>query len=204
MSTTTTQSPFITPAELAAKMATEKVVPIDVRDTEEFEAGHLPGAVNIPEIFYYLATTDPAGLAAFEEKFVAAFAAAGLTGEETAILYETGYSLKAPRGYWILDYLGYPKKAVLQTGFTGWVAAGQPVSTEPAETKSTPFPVSIDRSVIATKEEVLGSLNAPEIIKLDCRDREEWVSESSSPYGIDFAPRQGRIPGPRGWIGACC
>ena len=46
-----------------------------------------------------------------------------------------------------------------------------------------------------TKEEMLLSLNNPEIIKLDNRDYDEWVAASSSPYGVDFCPRKGRIPG---------
>jgi len=27
------------------------------------------------------------------------------------------------------------------------------------------------------------------------RDRVEWIGASSSPYGVDFAPRKGRLPG---------
>jgi thiosulfate/3-mercaptopyruvate sulfurtransferase len=30
---------------------------------------------------------------------------------------------------------------------------------------------------------------------LDVRDIDEWIGESSSPYGKDFCPRKGRIPG---------
>ena len=30
---------------------------------------------------------------------------------------------------------------------------------------------------------------------LDVRDADEWIAESSSPYGKDFCPRKGRIPG---------
>jgi len=33
------------------------------------------------------------------------------------------------------------------------------------------------------------------IVKLDVRDVDEWVASSSSPYGVDFCPRKGRIPG---------
>jgi thiosulfate/3-mercaptopyruvate sulfurtransferase len=35
----------------------------------------------------------------------------------------------------------------------------------------------------------------PRIVKLDVRDVDEWIAESSSPYGKDFCPRKGRIPG---------
>jgi thiosulfate/3-mercaptopyruvate sulfurtransferase len=33
------------------------------------------------------------------------------------------------------------------------------------------------------------------VVKLDVRDVDEWIGESSSPYGKDFCPRKGRIPG---------
>ena len=39
----------------------------------------------------------------------------------------------------------------------------------------------------------------PNIVKLDTRDVDEWIAELSSPYGKDFCPRKGRIPGAR-WI----
>src|ERR1700740_2962999 len=35
----------------------------------------------------------------------------------------------------------------------------------------------------------------PSIAKLDVRDVDEWIADSSSPYGKDFCPRKGRIPG---------
>ena len=35
----------------------------------------------------------------------------------------------------------------------------------------------------------------PNIVKLDTRDVDEWIANSSSPYGKDFCPRKGRIPG---------
>ena len=52
---------------------------------------------------------------------------------------------------------------------------------------------------MATKEDVLEAIHDSSIILLDNRDREEWLGKSSSPYGPDFAPRKGRIPGAR-WI----
>ena len=30
---------------------------------------------------------------------------------------------------------------------------------------------------------------------LDVRDDDEWLGETSSPYGPDFVPRKGRLPG---------
>ncbi len=44
------------------------------------------------------------------------------------------------------------------------------------------------------------ALNNPGTVKLlDNRDKIEWIGKSSSPYGVDYAPRKGRIPGAT-WI----
>ena len=40
-----------------------------------------------------------------------------------------------------------------------------------------------------------GRLGNPKIALLDVRDVDEWIGDSSSPYGKDFCPRKGRIPG---------
>ena len=42
---------LMSPSEVAALLGSEKVVLIDTRDPSEYTASHLPGAVNIHEIF---------------------------------------------------------------------------------------------------------------------------------------------------------
>ena len=79
---------LITPAELSDMIKSEFVVVIDTRDPATYAAGHLPDAVNIHDIFTYLATSTPEGVAAMREKFASTFGAAGLSGTETAVVYE--------------------------------------------------------------------------------------------------------------------
>ena len=98
-----------------------------------YAAGHMPGAVNIHDIFTYLATSTPEGVAAMRNKFAEIFGAAGLSGEETAVVYEqsmnTGFG-QSCRGYVLLRYLGYPKVKILHGGYAAWSAAGLPTTTE--------------------------------------------------------------------------
>ena len=47
---------LVTPSELSALMNSEPIVLIDTRDPATYAAGHLAGAVNIHDIFTYLAT----------------------------------------------------------------------------------------------------------------------------------------------------
>ena len=56
-------------------------------------------------------------------KFADAFGAAGLSGKETAVIYEqsmnSGFG-QSCRGYFLLTMLGYPKVKVLHGGFDAW------------------------------------------------------------------------------------
>lgn len=191
---------LINPHDLAAM---EDVVLIDTRSPDAFAAGHIPGAVNLHEIFTYLATSDADGIAAMTSTFADAFSAAGLSGKETAVIYEgsmnTGFG-QSCRGFFLLDFLGYPKKAVLDGGFDAWAAAGLPVTTDASTPAPAAFPLDpTGASVLLTKDDILAALATPGAVLLDVRDVDEWIGESSSPYGKDFCPRKGRIPGAR-WI----
>ena len=187
---------LISPAELATM---DDAVIIDTRDPDSFAAGHVAGAVNLHDIFTYLATSDPDGMAELTDKFAAEFGAAGLDGSKTAVIYEqsmdTGFG-QSCRGYYLLSYLGYPSIKVLHGGLAAWEAAGMPVTTDASAPTPATFRVDpAGAALMLTAADVMGALGDPSVAILDVRDVDEWVADSSSPYGKDFCPRKGRIPG---------
>jgi thiosulfate/3-mercaptopyruvate sulfurtransferase len=197
-----TDKVLLTPAELQGMMGPDFVV-IDTRSPDAYAAGHIPGAVNVHEIFTYLATSTPDGMAALRQKFADAFGAAGLSGAETAVCYEesmnSGFG-QSCRGYFLLSWLGYDKAKVLHGGMQAWRAAGLPVSTDPAHPAAKAFPLSEAGSdMMIDSDAMLAAVGNEAIVKLDVRDVDEWIGTSSSPYGPDFCPRKGRIPGAR-WL----
>ena len=197
-----TPAVLISSAELATLMETEPVVLIDTRDADTFAAGHIPGAVNLREIFTFLATSTAEGLNDLKGTFAQHFGAVGLSGKETAVFYEdalnSGYG-QSCRGYYLLTWLGYPKVKVLNGGISAWKAAGLPVSTEAVTPTPATFPADLPMAdVMLTKDEMLAALGTDTVL-LDVRDIDEWIGDSSSPYGKDFAPRKGRIPGAK-WV----
>lgn len=198
-----TDKVLLSPSELSALIDAPDTVIIDTRAPEAYAAGHVPGAVNIHEIFTYLATSSEEGIAELQDTFATAFGAAGLSGGETAILYEesmnTGFG-QSCRGYFLLKYLGYEKAAVLHGGFQAWKDAGLAISTDIPSVEPKTFTVDPSgASLMVDAGGMLGSLDDPNIVKLDVRDVDEWIGESSSPYGKDFCPRKGRIPGAK-WV----
>jgi thiosulfate/3-mercaptopyruvate sulfurtransferase len=194
-----TEKVLVTPAELSETMVSPGAVVIDTRDPGSYAAGHIPGAVNIHDIFTYLATSTPDGVAEMRDKFAAVFGAAGLSGDETAVIYEqsmnTGFG-QSCRGYVLLTYLGYPKVKILHGGYLAWLAASLPTSTEVPTPEPKTFKVDpAAASILVDLESMKAAVADSSKVKLDTRDVDEWVAESSSPYGKDFCPRKGRIPG---------
>ena len=190
---------LITPEDLKAMIDGDVAVVIDTRDAESYAAGHIPGAVNMHDIFTFLATSDASGMAELKDKFAAEFGAAGLDGDKTAVIYEasmnTGFG-QSCRGFFLLSFLGYPKVKVLHGGFSAWEAEGMPVSTDAV----TPAPggFAVDEaaaSIMMDVEDMKAAIDDDTAVILDVRDIDEWIATSSSPYGVDFCPRKGRIPG---------
>ena len=190
---------LISPVQLQQMTNSLPTVIIDTRSPDAYAAGHIPGAVNLHEIFTFLATSSKEGMEELRGKFADAFGAAGLSGEEVAVIYEdsmnTGFG-QSCRGYFLLEFLGYPKAAILHGGYQSWLTENLPISTEVPTPEVKTFPIDeAAASVMLTQDDMLAVLDNSDIVKLDVRDVDEWVGSSSSPYGIDFCPRKGRIPG---------
>lgn len=183
--------------DIKALMAQNAVTLIDVRSKEFYDEGHIPGAINMPEMFTYLSTSSPGGLAEMQQIFQDLFSQAGLSPDRLVITYEDcldRYYGSSCRGYWLLNYHGHTNSGVLEGGYGCWLLAGMPVEKEAAAPISTSYKVRPNPAIIATKEDVLAAIDNPQVKLLDDRDIAEWLGESSSPYGIDYAPRKGRIP----------
>ncbi|MEN8179026.1 MAG: rhodanese-like domain-containing protein [Pseudomonadota bacterium] len=176
----------------------ESVAILDTRDPEEFAKGHIPGAVNIRDFFTYLAMSDEEGYEAFRTHFVELMSAAGVDGDKQVVVYEeklnNGFG-QSCRGWLILQALGHTNAKVLDGGFHVWKSIGNPLTTEASEPTPSSFLVdkgAIDK-VFVDKNEMLRAIDDHDIRILDIRDQDEWEGLSSSPYGIDFAPRKGRL-----------
>ncbi len=176
----------------------KEIVIIDVRLKEEYANGHIDSAVNFPEVFTYL----PKGMTTKKEKkafidfYEDLFSKAGVCKDELVIFYEDKFTLKSPRGLSILKYLGYDEKKikVLDSGYVNWEKSGFKTSKKTTYNCYKKFISNIDEKFFVDYNEMLSYIDNPKIIKLDVRDKDEWVGIRSSPYGMDFAPKKGRLP----------
>jgi thiosulfate/3-mercaptopyruvate sulfurtransferase len=187
-----------TAGEVGSMLKNEKAVIVDVRDAGEYAKGHIPGAVSIPEMFTTLSMTTPEGLKELQDIFVPLFREAGIRNDQKVIVYEESLNTRyggSCRGYFQLSLLGHEDVGILDGGLTQWVHEGFPITTAATSVTPSTFQASLQTRMLATMEEVVNAIDNPRVKLLDNRDRDEWLGISSSPYGVDFAPRKGRIPG---------
>ena len=176
----------------------KKSVFIDTRDPSAFSEGHIPGVQNINEIFTYLSTSDEKGNKDLSSTFEKLFQKAGLTGNEHVITYEECLKTRfgaSCRGYYLLKLLGHNNVNVLNGGWEAWLKENYPTTKEVTKVPEGTFKAKWNQEVFAGREEVIKAIGNPNKILVDVRDYDEWNAESSSPYGKDFTPRKGRIPG---------
>ncbi|GAB4402276.1 MAG: hypothetical protein OHK0048_20020 [Rhodoferax sp.] len=89
---------------------------IDVRESDEYMAGHLPGAIHIPRgLLEFRVSADPA-----------------LQSRDLSIVLYCKTSGRAALSALALQSMGYLKVLSIAGGFDAWVAAGLPV-TRPTE-----------------------------------------------------------------------
>lgn len=193
-----TEKIMYTTSEASELLNKGAALAVDVRDAQDYAKGHIPGAVSLPEMFTTLSMTSSEGLQELQDIFVPLFRKAGIRKDQKVLVYEDSLSTRyggSCRGYFQLSMLGHKNVGVIAGGLAQWKKDGLPVSTETPAVSPSDFEAEIQMHMLATKDDVLASLENPAIKLLDNRDEDEWLGHSSSPYGRDFAPRKGRIPG---------
>jgi len=186
----------------AAKLNPSSTLFIDCRPEDAFKAGHIKNAVNIHTLFTYLAESTKEGEQKLKDTFQEIFQSKGINGNEDLVFYEDNVaSLKgvSSRGYYLLNLFGYTdsKLHILHDGFDGWKKSNASLveTGEEAPRQKGNFHINFNKKMYIDYQDLEKELNNSKSLLIDVRDLEEWKGDSSSPYGPNFTPRKGRIPG---------
>jgi thiosulfate/3-mercaptopyruvate sulfurtransferase len=167
------------------------VVVLHFGSRANYDAGHVPGAR-----FVDLAALQPArnGVALVlrePDELREALEAAGVSTSSHVVAYGDGI-VQGARGFFILEYAGHPRVALLDGGIAAWRAAGYPVTTEPAtpERGSMSTPPRTHR--LATAPWILERLGDDGLFLVDARPFAEYAGLVAPTAAL---PRLGHIPG---------
>jgi thiosulfate/3-mercaptopyruvate sulfurtransferase len=161
---------------------------VDVRSAGDYGRGHIPSAVNIP-VGEISSTIDGVPLEFDREEMQNGLNRAGITPETTVIIYDNLGMMDAARFFWTLEYVGHADARVVNGGWNAWMARGLETETATPQTATSTYPIQLEEDKLATAQEILASLDDPDVVLLDVRSPQEYTGE------VKLADRGGHIPG---------
>lgn len=161
---------------------------VDLSRSEQYQLGHIPGAVHVPPSATSAAAPTP-GLLPDAKQLQALFGSLGHHPELHYIVYDDEGGGWAGRFIWLLDSIGHRKYSYLDGGLHAWQQQGLPSEQETQSVTATLPHIRLDKSVTIDVEELLSSLNKPDLLIWDARSPEEFRGEKA------LANKAGHIPG---------
>jgi thiosulfate/3-mercaptopyruvate sulfurtransferase len=173
--------PLLTPDQLEDRLSDPRTRVIDIREPKFFPSGHVPGAVNAPYGQWRGPASNPGELPDLP-KLTALVQRLGLNADSHAVIVSNGSDAtdfgSAARVYWTLKVLGIRDLSILNGGYRAWVAAGQEIRQGTSEVARTDFKPTIDRSQVATREEVAQAIEAQKAVLVDARPASFFKGET--------------------------
>ncbi len=183
--------PFVSTAELAARLGDPEVVVLDAswympqsgRDARaEFRAAHLPGA----RFFDLDEVSDPASplphMLPTPAAFAAAMRALGVGRQSLVVVYDgSGTNLSAPRAWWMFRHFGHGRVTVLDGGSKAWQREGRPVETGERTAPPGDFTPGPSLEAVRTAEEVEAALAAGTAEVVDARSAGRYRATDPEP-----------------------
>jgi thiosulfate/3-mercaptopyruvate sulfurtransferase len=157
---------------------------------DEYDAGHIPGAVYVDWTKDIIDPDDPVpAQLATPEQFAALMGQLGIGDDSYVVIYDHKGSQFATRAWWALGYYGHERAAILNGGWNKWAAEDRPITTDEPGYPPATFTPQAGRQGRKTAQEVLEHSELGDAIIVDARDREQYTGE------IVRGAQGGHIPG---------
>jgi thiosulfate/3-mercaptopyruvate sulfurtransferase len=181
---------LLEPAQLEIHLNDPNLLLVDMRGSDSYAQGHIPGAVclNYSDLIYSIPPVI--GSLPDEKQLSAVLSAIGLTSERQVVAYDGEGGGHASRLLWTLDVLGHERFSLLNGGILAWVGEGRSVTQRILLPNPSDYQAHhINLSVVAEKNYILSRLGQADLVLLDTRSPAEY-------QGLDIrAARGGHIPG---------
>lgn len=147
-----------------------------VMDVTTFQTFHVAGTIQMGWEELSLSDTSDQSISAWTTQMRELFAERGIRADREVVVYDEG-TLFAARGWWQLAWLGYESVRILDEGLPAWNEAGGEVEEGKPEANPREAPVFEAQprlEFLATKGEVLATLEDPNVLIVDARGRGEY------------------------------
>jgi thiosulfate/3-mercaptopyruvate sulfurtransferase len=158
----------------------------------DYAAGHIPGAVffDIDQIADH--AVDLPHMLPSPQAFAEAAGELGLRRDATIVVYDARGVFSAPRVWWTLRVMGFPKVFVLDGGLKAWRAQGRPLETAAASPPPTRLMPAFRPALVRDLAAVQGHLARQDAQLVDARSAGRFLGETPEPRA---ELRSGHMPG---------
>ena len=152
-----------------------EVIVIDIgRSYEDFQAGHIPGAVYLDRSLFWTEVDGINGMLPNPADIGSELGARGIDHRSTLVVYDSGNNLWASRAFWGLEVLGHNSVRLLDGGVSAWTKAGRALSTAEESRTAVEFRVRYQPQLLAGASEIVENYEADDFVVLDSRSADEY------------------------------
>lgn len=166
---------------------------LDVRKSQDYLEGHVPGAVNLP-VDITFSQKDDMGFVGSPTQIRTILGNHGINNDTFVVIYDKGHFFDASRMLWVLKVYGHKKVALLDGGFSAWKKANKTVSTEVVNPEPTQFIPTLDPQHLTTLFSTRLATENPNIQLIDVRKIEEYTGEKSKSARFGHLPNALSFP----------
>ncbi|AXC49128.1 3-mercaptopyruvate sulfurtransferase [Paracoccus suum] len=158
----------------------------------EYAAGHIPGArfFDIDQIAD--TSSDLPHMAPSPEVFISRLRAMGVGDGHQVVIYDRSGIRSAARVWWTFRLMGKTDVAVLDGGFTKWVAEGRPVEDMPPILRDRHMTAQRQAGLVRDATQVAAASKLGSHVIVDARPGPRFRGEAAEPRA---GLRSGHIPG---------
>ncbi|MFZ0448502.1 MAG: rhodanese-like domain-containing protein [Desulfatiglandaceae bacterium] len=192
--------PLVSTEWLEKNKDTPHLVILDVRNSQEYDAGHIPGAINSSSSQWFINPPFGEGFPWMELPKEAdlfnTIGSSGITKESLVVV--VGRTAGSMAAYTIADstrvavtliYAGVRSVSVLDGGYNKWAEDGGHVSHEPITPAPSSYKGDVNREMFVSKSYVEGKMRKSVLV--DARDADVYFGVTLEPW----CKRAGHIPG---------
>lgn len=176
---------------LAENLSNPSIRIVDARPAPQYEAGHIPGAVNLSG-FGGIPRAENDDMADPED-FARVAGQLGI-GDDTQVVVYDAPAQQMGMVAWSFVYYGHESTRMLDGGFAKWTAESRPVSTEPSTYPPASFHARPVANLYCSLESAKSSHGQTNVVFWDTRSQGEYEGTARTAFG-GALPRPGHIAG---------
>ncbi len=183
----------ISAEQLQQNLNSPGLVVLDSRSEQEYQQGHIQGALNFPEAWtYHNQSID--GHIVQPTPLQHILRNLGLNTESPVVIYDDGQMMAAARLFWTLEVYGLKNVKILNKGYANWLSLDLPLAFDtPSPVPSRYIPV-INHERLATKLTTLLASKNPNQLIIDARPNTAYRGLESSAKRFGHIPSATNIP----------